>query len=405
VSLSRFEMTCAELYTYRSYIGLIAVNGKSILTSMERSQYINWTEVNLSALQNNIKVIERLSKKPMMAVVKANAYGHGQVEVAQAASAAGIQWFGVARLEEAVKLRQGGIDRNILVLGYTPPASILIAQAKKIDLCLYDIDTAKAYEAQASATGKPISVQVKIDTGMGRLGVFPEDGVEFIRALQNFHGLRINGIFTHFARADEPAEPATSLQINRFDRLVQELEKSGLRPALVHASNSGATIAFPQAEYDLLRPGIIMYGLSPSSQIQLPEGILPVLTWKTRLTSVKILPTGHGVSYGHEYVTSQNERVGALAVGYADGYRRSQGNIVLIQGKRVPVIGRVCMDQTMVSLQGLTDCRIGDEVVLMGCQGQECITADEIARHWGTINYEVIAGIAARVNRHYLYHD
>lgn len=369
---------------------------------MDQSIYINWAEVNLSKLQNNIKRIQEIIKRPMMAVVKANAYGHGLVEIAQAAREIGIDWFGVARLEEALQLRKAGINGNILVFGYTNPEAVPLAQSERLHLSVYDRSIVQQYAAKASQRDDALLVHLKIDSGMGRLGIFPEEGLEFMRWLKEAPGLKVAGIFTHFARADEPQEPATLDQIKRFDRLVTILENASLRPPLVHASNSGATLAFPEAKYDLLRPGILMYGLSPSSQVTLPEGISPILEWKTRLTSIKTLPAGHGISYGHEYVTRGKEKVGALAVGYADGYRRTSGNWVLSGGQRVPVVGRVCMDQTMVKLNERTNSRIGAEVVLLGSQGDETICAEEIANRWGTINYEVVAGIASRVNRIYI---
>ncbi len=368
---------------------------------MDTSLITNWTEIDLSAIQNNIKQIQQIAGRPVMAIVKANAYGHGAVDVALAADRIGITWFGVARIEEAVLLRQAGIQQNILVLGYTSPDAALLAQAQNIHVALYDRDVAELYSAKAAATGKKLSVHIKIDSGMGRLGVFPQDGVEFIRFLGTLPGLQVAGVFTHFARADEPDQPATAQQITRFDQVIEALQASGLRPPLVHASNSSGTLNFPNAKYDMVRPGIILYGLSVTGQGEIPPGFTPALQWKCRISSIKTLPSQHGISYGHRYVTTKAERVGAITVGYADGYRRTDGNIVLIRGQRTPVIGRVCMDQAMISLEGISDVEIGDEVVLIGRQGQEQITAEEVASRWGTINDEVVTSLAARVHRIY----
>jgi len=369
---------------------------------MDKSKLTNWVEIDLSRLQKNIKFLENLAGCPMMAVVKANAYGHGLVQIALAAENIGIAWFGVARIEEALVLRDAGISKNILVLGYTPPDYVTIAQEKQIHLTVYDKTVAVSYSQLAANHHNKLNVHVKIDSGMGRLGVFPEDGLDFMRWMADLPNVTCAGVFTHFARADEPEQPATPLQIKRFDTLIQSLENADLRPPIVHASNSGATLCFPNAKYDMIRPGIIMYGMSPSDQVVLPQEITPILEWKTRLTSIKTLPPNHGVSYGHQYTTHANELVGALAIGYADGYRRIDGNHVLINGQRTDVIGRVCMDQTMVKITDNPDLHIGDEVVILGMQGGERISAEEIAQCWGTINYEVVAGIANRVNRVYL---
>jgi alanine racemase len=232
--------------------------------------------------------------------------------------------------------------------------------------------------------------------------VFPRDAVEFVRWLKGQRGLDVEAIFTHFARADETKYATTDEQIERFDGVLKELEKEGIKPRLVHAANSAGTLNYPAGRYDLARCGIVMYGLQPSPDSPLPEGFIPALSWKTHLVSLKTLPPGHGVSYNFQYFTQKNERIGAIAIGYADGFRRRAGNIVLVRGKRVPVVGAVCMDQCMVQLDDVPEARLQDEVVLIGRQGDEMISADELAKDWGTINYEVLCGLADRVPRIYL---
>ena len=238
---------------------------------MDKSQSINWVEINLATIQNNIKTIQKNSGRPMMAVVKANAYGHGAVGIARAASEIGITWFGVARLEEALELRESGIKGQVLVLGYTPPEAVPLALSHQIQLTIYNRKTAQSYAHRCVKDGEKLAVHLKIDSGMGRLGIFPEEGVEFMRWLKSLPGIQVEGVFTHFACADEPDPLTTHKQIERFDRLVQGLQAAKLRPALVHASNSGATLHFPEARYDLLRPGLVMYGLNPTPQIALPD--------------------------------------------------------------------------------------------------------------------------------------
>ncbi len=375
---------------------------KGILTLMNIQNLATWLEIDLIQLKENLSELQKMTGKPVMAVVKANAYGHGLVDIALAAEAAGSPWCGVARLEEALALRQAGVNAHILVLGYTPPGSAVLAAVENISLAVYDRATAQAYAAAGIESGKTLNVHLKIDSGMGRLGVFPEEGVVMAKYLQSLQGIHLQGLFTHFARADEPELPATNQQLAKFANLVKDLEKDNLKPEFVHASNSGGTLAFNDAWYDFVRPGIAMYGLSPSSKALVPAALKPILSWKTRLISVKELPAGYGVGYGHRYVLTKPEMIGALAIGYADGFRRVPGNEVLIAGKRAKVIGSVCMDQCMVQLGDIPEAKIGDEVVIIGKQGEQTITADDVAARWGTINYEVIAGIAARVSRVYV---
>ena len=236
---------------------------------------------------------------------------------------------------------------------------------------------------------------------MGRLGVPVSQGLEFLRSLTELPGLEVEALFTHFARADEPRATTTGDQINRFLHLLDEVGRAGLKPTLIHASNSAGALNYPDARFNLIRCGVSVYGLNPSPETKLPPDLQKALTWKTRLTSVKVLPPGHGVSYGFHYYTSKEERIGVIAIGYADGFRRTKGNQVLVRGSIAPVVGAVCMDQCMVNLDLIPEARVGDEVILIGGQGSQSISADDIARTWETINYEVVCGLADRVPRFY----
>jgi alanine racemase len=369
---------------------------------MNSSTNTTWLEIDLGAIRNNIRKMQEITKGPIMAVVKANAYGHGMAEVMRAAKQVGINWFGLARFEEAVAACEVCQDDNIIALGYTPPAGVAEAIQKKIILTVFDRDTAEAYSSQARPTGQILQVHVKFDTGMGRLGHLLGDGVEFVRWLKSLPGLDVKGIFTHFARADEPGQDETSLQIQRFNALLDALQSAGLRPPLVHASNSAGSIYFPAGRYDMVRSGIAIYGLSPSGEARLPEGFKPAMSLKSILTSIKELPAGHGISYNHRYRTSRTERVGVVGTGYADGFRRRLGNYALVHGKRVPVLGIVCMDQCMLQLEELPQAKVGDEVVLMGQQGGQAIRAEDLAREWQTSCYEVVCGMSARPPRIYI---
>jgi len=389
------------IYHLRSCGGALILGRMEIQRPIDIDACSTWLEIDLGAIKNNLNLLTKLTGRPVMPVVKANAYGHGLIEVSKAAVEAGVGWLGVARIEEALALRAAGVACKILVLGYTPPKQVGAAVQEGISLTVYDKTVAQSYADEAAQAGGSVSVHVKVDSGMGRLGVFPRDAVDFVRWLKGQRGLDVEAIFTHFARADETKYATTDEQIERFDGVLKELEKEGIKPRLVHAVNSAGTLNYPAGRYDLARCGIVMYGLQPSPDSPLPEGFIPALSWNTHLVSLKMLPPGHGVSYNFQYFTQKNERIGAIAIGYADGFRRRAGNIVLVRGKRVPVVGAVCMDQCMVQLDDVPEARLQDEVVLIGRQGDEMISADELAKDWGTINYEVLCGLADRVPRIY----
>lgn len=368
---------------------------------MKTQAYSTWLEIDLGSIKNNIKQIKKITNTQVMAVIKANGYGHGVLDVARSAVDAGAEWCGVARMEEALNLRSAGVDSNILVLGYTPPSLVPDAIHNQIHVAIYDEQMAHGYAAYARKEAKQLLAHLKVETGMGRLGMKPSRVPGFLENFQQHHFIKIDGIFTHFARADEPESGSTEEQLSVFTALLDQLRRAKLCPGTVHAANSAAVLNYPQAYFDLVRPGIAIYGLDPSPSSSLPESFRPALTWKARLTSVRVLPPGHGVSYGSVYVTSENERIGVIPVGYGDGFRREPQQQVLVRGKRVDVVGRVCMDQCMLQLDSVPDAVPGDEVVLLGVQGKETVTAGDLAERWGTLNYEVVCGLADRLPRVY----
>ncbi|MDZ7843307.1 MAG: alanine racemase [Anaerolineales bacterium] len=360
-----------------------------------------WVEVDLGSIRRNLRAVLERTSTEVMVVVKANAYGHGAVPVARASMEAGASWCAVARADEALELREAGLDCPLMILGYIPPDRIGEMIENQVRLTFWDEIQARRIDSIAGDLGRTAAVHLKVDTGMSRLGVQYDRAVDLVSRLNNYPHLKLEGIFTHFARADEQDPTPTDHQEQRFREVIEELERRNLRPQLVHAANSAASLTRPSATFDLVRLGISLYGLEPSPQCPLPPDFRPALSWKSVLSQVKILPAGRGVSYGHIYTTKQEERLGTIPVGYADGYHRVSGSEVLVGGKRVPVVGRVCMDQIVVNLDQVPEARVGDEVVIIGEQQGAQYTADDLARVWNSINYEVVCAVADRVPRFY----
>jgi alanine racemase len=341
----------------------------------------------------------------LMAVVKADGYGHGAVRVALTALANGAEQLAVANIEEATILRDAGITVPILILGYVDPSAVAHCITHDLTVTVYDADLAREHDARARAVGKPLRIHAKIDTGMGRLGMLPSEAAHFLAqvlAEQHTH-LALEGIYTHFSVADE--DPAyTAEQVRVFRDTINSgrtTHTSSLRNLRLHVANSAGTLASADNHFNLVRVGLALYGLSPSDSVLLPPDFRPALTWKTVIASVKMLPPGHVVGYGNTYITQGEERIAVLPVGYADGFRRAPAHYgeVLVRGCRAPIVGRVSMEKTMIRVDHIPDVQIGDEVVLLGAQGSECITAEDIARRLGTINYEVVCSVLPRVAR------
>ncbi len=364
-------------------------------------KFSTWAEISLAAIENNIRLLAKGTQAQIMAVLKANAYGHGVIPVSQAVRHAGATWCGLARVEEAVELRYAGYDGPILVLGFTAPAKVRSLIEADVSMAIWSEAQLSTFSQAADESGKSARVHLKVDTGMSRLGIATGEAVALAALIRQQPGVIFEGVFTHFARADEADPAPTQEQELALRKVVEALEDADLRPPLIHAANSAGSLAHPGAHYDMVRVGIAVFGLHPSPECPLPEGFHPAMAWKSQLSQVHVLPKGRGVSYGHEYVTRAKERIGTVPVGYADGFRRMPGNIVLVGGQRVPVVGRVCMDQISVQLDQVPDAIVGDEVVLIGDQGDERMSAEEVAGRWGTINYEVVCGVSPRVRRVY----
>ncbi len=363
-----------------------------------------WAEIDLDAIAHNVRELSRLAPGArFMAVVKADGYGHGAAEVARAALKAGASWLGVATVEEGVALRRAGIKAPVLVLGYISPMQASAVLLHGLRPTVFHADLAEALSRKAASLGRTVPVHLKVDTGMTRVGVRPHEAVPFAQMLTALPNLELEGVFTHLATADEPTNPYASEQLARFDQVLAALKQAGIEPRIRHAANSAALMLLPQAHYDLVRAGIALYGQPPDPQVEWPASLRPALAWRTRVGMVKWVEPDTPISYGCTYRTRGRERIASLPVGYADGLSRLLSNRgeVLIHGRRCPIVGRICMDQTMVRVPDDLDVKVGDEVVLIGEQGVERITASDLAQTIGTINYEIVCSIGKRVPRLY----
>jgi alanine racemase len=364
-----------------------------------------WVEVDLSALASNYRFLKsRLPKgTKVMAAVKANAYGHGIVEVSRKLIECGIDYLGVACIDEAMVIREHFARKPVLNLGVFLRQDIETILENNITVTVADLDSAKALNAAARRLRKKASVHVKIDTGMGRLGVWHEEAEEFIIRLCSLGDLAIEGLYTHFPSADSD-EAFTRSQITAFCVLVNKLQIRGVSIPIKHAANSMAVIGFKDAHFNLVRPGLALYGLHPKDELLGKIGLKPVLSFKTKVVYFKKVAKGRSISYGRTYVTDKEAIIATLPVGYGDGYNRLLSNKgrVIIRGVLCPVVGVVCMDQTMVDVSRVKGVRIEDEVVLVGSQGAHKIRVEDVAALCRTIPYEVACWISPRVPRVYL---
>ena len=358
--------------------------------------------IDLDAFAHNLRLCRHLAGEStdIMAVVKANAYGHGAVSISRVALREGAAWLAVANLTEALQLSQAGIDAPILVMGYVANSDLPLAIEHAIHLTLYDLRQVSAFHKAASACNRPLKAHLKIDSGMGRLGILPHQAPDLLRQLRQCGGVAVTGAYTHFAAAeDNPVY--TEKQVQTFESVLSQLRRGGLRIDCIHAANSSALLNFPRARFNLARAGILLYGLMPSDALPRVPDLRPVMSWKTSVAQVKTLPPDSPVGYGLTYRTRGHETIAVLPVGYADGLRRTPTSWreVLLHGKRAPIIGTINMEKTAINVSHIADVRIGDEVALLGEQGGDAITADEIARWLGSVNYEVVTTILPRSPR------
>lgn len=362
--------------------------------------------VDLDAYAHNLGVVRRFigSQPEIVAVIKANGYGHGAPEIARKALACGIATFAVATADEAIALREQGIDSRILVI--VPPCAENLAAAAehRLTFILSDVRAAESLGAIASRRNRVQPVHCMIDTGFGRQGFPLESAVQDLQYLTRISHIDIEGICTHFPVADKSEDTFTYNQIKAFKQLLKQLDRNGIPYERAHAANSAAVVNYPASAFDLVRPGLMTYGIWPVEQPPQEPLLRQVLRWETRVVQVKTLEPGSSVGYGRTYTTESRMRAAVLPVGYADGYKHSLSNKadVLIRGVRCPVRGSVCMDQMVVDVSGLEQVEAGDVATLLGADGGERITAEELARHGNTIPYEIVTGISARVPREYL---
>ena len=369
-----------------------------------------WAEVDLSSIRHNFEEVQRLVKNQsrIMAVVKADAYGHGLTKTADCLNEAGADYFAIARLDEAITLRNHGIKKPILILGYTPPEATEELLKYNITQTVFSSDYATKLNKAASQAGKKLKIHIKVDTGMGRLGIVDESNhealLESISAINRLPNLEIEGLFTHFAASDEADKTSALEQLRLFKNILADIEKRGINIPLKHAANSAAIIDLPESYLDMVRPGIMLYGLYPSNGVhQQNADLWPAMQIKARIAQIKEVPAGFRISYGHTYTTPNATKLATIPLGYADGYRRqlSSAGKVLVHGQQAPIVGRVCMDQSVIDVGKIKNVKAGDEVVIIGRQEHAEIPAERMACELGTINYEIVSTLMARVPRIY----
>jgi alanine racemase len=369
---------------------------------------VSAARIDLEAIRGNVAVLkQRAGDAAVMAVVKADGYGHGLVESARAALQGGASWLGVAMADEALSLRQGGIDAPALVWLLGPSDDWAAVATAGVDV---GVNAAWALDkaiAAADATGRPTRVHLKVDTGLGRGGAQPTDWPDLVAAAAKAQAdatIEVVGVWSHLAYADEPSHPTIDVQRRVFEEALETIERAGIRPTVRHLANSAATLRLPGTHYDLVRPGVAVYGLSPGPEVGVAAelDLVPAMTLATEVALAKRVPSGHGVSYGHQYTTDRETTLTLIPLGYADGVPRHLTNVgeVAVGGKRYRVAGRICMDQFVVDV-GDDAVSAGDEVVLFGPGTSGEPTADEWAAAIGTINYEIVTRVGARVPRRY----
>lgn len=368
-----------------------------------------WAEINLDNIAHNIREIRRITNKnaEIMGVVKADAYGHGVMEVTKTLLDNGVTRLAVSMLDEAIQLRRNGIEVPILVLGYTDPVRVNEIIENDVTQSVFSQELALALSNEAVRQHKKVKIHIKIDTGMTRIGFLPGySAVKNVAQISKLPNIIIEGLFTHFASADEPDREYTLMQFERFISICSELQRIGIHIPVKHCANSAGIIEYPQMHLDMVRPGIIQYGMYPSEDVDKTKiSLKPAMTLKANVILVKEVEKNTPVSYGRIFTTQRTSKIATIPIGYADGYSRMLSNKgkVLIHGQYAPVVGRVCMDQCMVDVSDLDcDVEVGDEVVLIGSQGENEISAEDVAQLIGMINYELVCIVGKRIPRAFI---
>ena len=363
-----------------------------------------WVEIDLAALTHNVKQLKNFLSPhtQLMTVVKADAYGHGAVAVSQTVLSAGASWLGVATIPEGIELREAGIEAPILLLGATHTAQQVKAIAQwHLEPTICTAKQALIFSEVLVGLNQSLPVHAKLDTGMSRLGAPWQEATEFVQLVKGLPNLKLASIYSHLATADSPDTAVMKEQHQRFQRAIAQIKTSGINPASLHLANSAAALADPDLHYDLVRVGLATYGLYPAPHLQNVVDLQPAMQVKARVTQVKTIEAGTGVSYGYQFIASRQTRIAVVGIGYADGIPRNLSNKmqVLIRGKFVPQVGAVTMDQLMLDVTDIPDLEVGEVVTLLGRDGENKITADDWAETLGTISWEILCGFKHRLPR------
>lgn len=370
-----------------------------------------WAEINLDAIKHNYTEIRKATNPnaKIMAIIKADAYGHGFKEVASILNESGVDAFGVATADEAMQIRNAGFSLPILILGAVFEDEYEELIENNISLCVFNFDSAKKIAEAAKSINKTAKIHIKLDTGMGRIGFLCNDNIEKttneILKISKLPNIEIEGIFSHFAKSDEKDKSYTHLQFERFISVCNSLENAGLIIPCRHICNSGGIIEYPEYHLDMVRSGIITYGLYPSEEVDKQKiNLKPAMTLKTRITNIKEINEESYISYGGRYTATKGQKIATIAIGYADGFSRILSNRakVLVNGKFANIVGNICMDQCMIDITDIESVKCGDEVIIFGFDGNNTITVESVALLLGTINYEVVCSVSKRIPRAYI---
>lgn len=362
-----------------------------------------WAEVNLAAIQHNIKEIKGKvqGKAKICAVVKANAYGHGVIAVAKTAIEAGADYLAVAILNEALELRQAGFLEPILILGFTPLEQADQVVAHDIEQAVFTMEAAEELSKAAALQNKIAKIHLKVDTGMSRIGIIPQQAGDLASQIQAMPNIEIVGMFSHFATADSADKSFAYEQLAKFKTAIASVESKGIDIPIKHIANSATILEIPEAHFDMVRAGVILYGLWPSDEVKKDIDLRPAMQLRAKVAYVKTMPANRGISYGQIFRTARESKIATIPIGYADGWTRMLTGKVRVQvnGKLVPIVGKICMDQCMADVTDIGEVKVGDEVVLFG---SDQVTIDDIANLLGTINYEIVCMVGKRVPRVYI---